>query len=365
MDDIRYNLIETQIWDYIASNDKLEVFYVFTRELMSEAFFKERKFSRSFQKGWFTYEEYKKYWEEVHWQLSFHWKAYLLSLDIITTDLLTLEDFTDENKYEQLRDDLLSERLSCAEERKIIEQINRPFGVRNCLIFNFYSTRSYKLDYQDDNEKTVSMLEYYYRRCVCDTLFHSIDFGLYFGELLPLMRELEGIKNPINSINCNPCHDKEKENRISLEEDGVVNTSDIKLPQISGEYVEAFQYPYGKLHISSNTASIQFYFPGPDARYRGTFVFIAEEQLDNYIKAYINNWKRGQELHLKAKDVPHAELKEYGEMGMSIVAKKSGYTVYLQSYHLPISSQKEFEDIILQLRRAKLRIQEVRAKLFV
>jgi hypothetical protein len=52
-------------------------------------------------------------------------------------------------------------------------------------------------------------------------------------------------------------------------------------------------------------------------------------------------------------------------MGMSIVAKQSGCTVYLQSYHLPISSQKEFEDIILQLRRAKLRIQEVRAKLFV
>ena len=156
--------------------------------------------------------------------------------------------------------------------------------------------------------------------------------------------------------------DKTVENLTTIIKES--DASNVKLPKISGEYVEVFKSPYGKLHINSTYASIQFYFPGPDARYRGTHFTIWEEDIDKYIKAYQNNWETGIKLREKAKETPKTELKQVGEMSMNIVATSHSFTIYLHHYHLPIYYKKDYEEMVMLLQQAKLKTKEVRSKLF-
>ena len=188
-------------------------------------------------------------------------------------------------------------------------------------------------------------------------------------QLDPKILELENTKN------VNPTQHKKQEESSASTCSGQPHSdnlkinetveSDIKLPSISGEYVEPFKYPYGKLHVDSKGASIRFYFPGPDARYKGTHFNIWEEDIDKYIQAYQNNWETATQLREKAKETPKTELKQVGEMRMNIVATSRSFTIYLHQYHLPIYYKKDYEEMVMLLKRAKLRIKEVRSKLFV
>ena len=141
--------------------------------------------------------------------------------------------------------------------------------------------------------------------------------------------------------------------------------SEIKLPKITGEYVETLDLPHGKLHIERNSASIQFYFPGPDARYNGTVYMISEDHIDQYIHALIENWKSAKQLHETAKNFPDAELKQTGLMDMRIVATSKYSSLCFFKYHLEIYSEERYQNVLNVLQMAKLRIVEVRSKLFV
>ena len=141
-----------------------------------------------------------------------------------------------------------------------------------------------------------------------------------------------------------------------------VDVSNLTIPKINGEYTEEFMRNYGTLRIGSFHAFIEFYFPGPDARYKGTFISIQENEIDKYINAYKNNWKTAEELQKKVFGT-NTEFK-CGEMDMNIIVSQNSIELYLNHYNLPISSKKACDDMINHLNIAKYRIKEIRRRLF-
>ena len=141
-----------------------------------------------------------------------------------------------------------------------------------------------------------------------------------------------------------------------------VDVSNLTIPKINGEYTEEFMRNYGTLRIGSFHAFIEFYFPGPDARYKGTFISIQENEIDKYINAYKNNWKTAEELQKKVLGT-NTEFK-CGEMDMNIIVSQNSIELCLSHYKLPIYSKEECDDIINHFNIAKYRIKEIRQKLF-
>lgn len=376
-----YNLIvDKRILNTLQKEHSLEIIYYYGEDLMTEDSFNNQQFSIEFKKNWFTYEEYKNHWKAIHYELSLYNKANILAIDIIAKNAIILEDFKEASIFESKRDGLLSQRLN-PKELKVLNRLKstRKF-CSDCIIFNFRSLRDAKLDAQVDINKALFSLECAYERCLkeCLHLWPLYNFHRYYVismdvkcglQLDPKILELENTKN------VNPTQHKKQEESSASTCSGQPHSdnlkinetveSDIKLPSISGEYVEPFKYPYGKLHVDSKGASIRFYFPGPDARYKGTHFNIWEEDIDKYIQAYQNNWETATQLREKAKETPKTELKQVGEMRMNIVATSRSFTIYLHQYHLPIYYKKDYEEMVMLLKRAKLRIKEVRSKLFV
>lgn len=140
------------------------------------------------------------------------------------------------------------------------------------------------------------------------------------------------------------------------------NTHNLTIPKINGEYTEEFMRNYGTLRIGSTHAFIEFYFPGPDARYKGTFISIQENEIDKYINAYKNNWKTAEELQKKVLGT-NTEFK-CGEMDMNIIVSQNSIELCLSHYKLPIYSKEECDDIINHFNIAKYRIKEIRQRLF-
>ena len=375
------NLIVNQrILNTIQKEHSLEIIYYYGENLMTEESFNNQQFSIEFKKKWFTYGEYKNYWNEIHYELSLYNKAHILAIDIIAKNAILLEDFKEASIFEAKRDDLLNQRLT-PKEQKVL---NRLKSVRkfcsDCIIFSYRSIRDVKLDAQEDVNKAFSSLEYAYERCLEECLhlwtlynFHryyvismdvkyglQLDSNILESEKINNENPLQKIKQEISSTTTQS--EQSYSDSLTISE---TLESDIKLPSISGEYVEPFKFPYGKLHVDSKGASISFYFPGPDARYKGTHFYIWEEDIDKYIQAYQNNWETGTQLREKAKETPNTELKQVGEMRMNIVATASSFTIYLHQYHLPIYKKKDYEEMVMLLQRAKLRIKEVRNKLFI
>lgn len=374
--------VDSRVLEVLKKDEQIEVFYYFLEDLMTEESFNKQNFSINFKKRWFTYEEYTKYWNDKHWELRFYDKIHNIGIDITTNNAISLDDFKEIKIFEEKRDSLLNTRLN-EEEKRVLNRLktNRKLN-GDCTIFNYHSCRDLKLDAQVKKDDAYFVLGYRYENCVRETLHFGVMNTYRFTEFVKLLLEIKNGATPntadskgINSKTATQTPQTTSETAQTSTKDIQQNnnktntdstsSSDIKLPRISGEYVEVFKSPYGKLHIDSRYASIQFYFPGPDARYRGTHFTIWEEDIDKYIQAYHNNWNTGIKLREKAKETPKTELKQVGEMKMNIVATGSYFTVYLHHYHLPINDKKEYEDMIMLLQRAKLRIKEVRSKLFV
>ena len=49
----------------------------------------------------------------------------------------------------------------------------------------------------------------------------------------------------------------------------------------------------GKLKITSDSWEIAYYFPGPDQRHNGTFVSIPGKSIQQYIDAYVIDYRVG------------------------------------------------------------------------
>lgn len=142
------------------------------------------------------------------------------------------------------------------------------------------------------------------------------------------------------------------------------NVSNLSIPKINGEYTEEFMRNYGTLRIGHSHAFIEFYFPGPDARYKGTFISIQENEIDKYINAYRDNWRTAEDLQVKVSDTPEAKFNQLGELGMNITVTQNSIMLCIDNYHLPICSQEECDNIINHFNIAKYRIKEIRQRLF-
>lgn len=124
---------------------------------------------------------------------------------------------------------------------------------------------------------------------------------------------------------------------------------------LNGEYTERLPTG-GDLKISRNKWSINYYFSGPDARYNGIFKIIDGIDINKYINAWRNNFDKYQELK---RHIPSGGNSDYpGEMGMSI---RFGFAegVCLTSYHMPIRTQNQLQNVIKDYENAKVKVTQI------
>lgn len=129
-----------------------------------------------------------------------------------------------------------------------------------------------------------------------------------------------------------------------------------------GQYSEKLSSG-GELVVNSESWYIEYYFSGPDLRYNGTFVRINGNEIDQYIQAWENNYKKY--LVLKETIPENGEFNMCGEMGMSI---RIGWAegVCLDFYHMPINSEEKLNQVISDYEYAKeraIKLQEILQKL--
>lgn len=127
---------------------------------------------------------------------------------------------------------------------------------------------------------------------------------------------------------------------------------------LKGEYSENL-FNGGVLKVTAFHWSIYYYFPGPDSRYNGTSLTIYDNQIDDYISAWINNFNKYVELKAIIPDGGNSEYP--GEMGMSI---RFGFNegVCIKSYHFPIKTKEKLDLIIneyLEVKQRALQIQKL------
>lgn len=109
----------------------------------------------------------------------------------------------------------------------------------------------------------------------------------------------------------------------------------------------------GELKVSSNGWSIEYYFRGPDLRYNGTFVSIRGECINQYIDAWKDNFKKYHELK---KSIPSGgSFEASGDMSMSIRIGGFAEGVCLHSYHMPIRTEQQLNDVINDYEYARTR----------
>lgn len=384
---------DERIQKLIKRDWRNEILFYFYEDLMDKICFENNEFGKNFRRHWFTYEEYLTHWMKTHWELRFCTKAHFLTEDIVKTDIVTLEDFKDQSLFEECINQLFIKRLE-NEEIKVYNRLKRNSkNIFDLIIFDYRQCRDLKLDGNTDSSHVNHSLQSNFRESLNKALHPPTFCDGNFTTIVNLIETIEKEKRSLcekDKID-NSCHtsikdhetnlDNDKHTQIShfsIGEDINKSTNDMirtdtdhkevktfKLPKISGEYVEGFYGLHSHLHISAHHADIQFYFPGPDLRYNGTFFRIPEAEIDNYIKAYELNWQKALELHQKAQELPCTVLKISGEKGMNIEASQNSFTIYLHQYHLPIRSEEQYIEITQKLRIAKLRIEEIRDKLFV
>ncbi|MDG1252277.1 MAG: hypothetical protein P8N56_01215 [Schleiferiaceae bacterium] len=129
---------------------------------------------------------------------------------------------------------------------------------------------------------------------------------------------------------------------------------------MNGEYKEGLPFGQGELIVSKNSHRIQFYFPGPDLRYNGTFLKISSSEIDSYIDAYQENWKKFEEMKVVQKQLD-GELNAYGKLNMIINVGGWHSGVCIHSYHMPLKSEKEIKSIIDSLCWAQKRGPEIKS----
>lgn len=120
----------------------------------------------------------------------------------------------------------------------------------------------------------------------------------------------------------------------------------------------------GRLKISKTAWEISYYFPGPDMRYKGTFVSVPGTSIEQYIAAFNENFAEYERL--KASIPKGGEFSKDCKMGMSIRIGNFAQGVCLRAYHMPINSVHQLEKVIGGYRYAAERaprIQEFLASL--
>ena len=119
---------------------------------------------------------------------------------------------------------------------------------------------------------------------------------------------------------------------------------------MSGEYVEKLSTG-GELHIAINSWHIRYYFQGPDLRYNGTFVYVYDKEIDAYMEAWKENYKKY--VQLKTSIPSNGQFETQGLKGMSIRIGGFHEGVCIKSYHMPINNEMKINEIINEYKSAK------------
>ncbi len=129
---------------------------------------------------------------------------------------------------------------------------------------------------------------------------------------------------------------------------------------MNGEYTEKLSTG-GELKVTPSMWCISYYFSGPDLRYNGTFVSIPGKEIDEYIQAWRDNFKKY--LDLKKAIPKDGEYNTYGEKNMSIRIGNWCSGVCLKSYHMPINNEEELEAVLCDYEYAKKRAHQLQTVL--
>ncbi len=127
---------------------------------------------------------------------------------------------------------------------------------------------------------------------------------------------------------------------------------------MNGEYKEKLPFGQGDLIVTKNSYRIQFYFPGPDFRYNGTFFTINAKEIDSYVIAYRNNWKKYVEL-TEIKSKLGNEFSISGEMGMKISVGGIYDGICIYPYCMPLSSDHVIRNLLDSFEWAKSKGPEI------
>ncbi|MFZ4504654.1 MAG: hypothetical protein ACOYM1_11975 [Methylovulum sp.] len=112
--------------------------------------------------------------------------------------------------------------------------------------------------------------------------------------------------------------------------------------------------------VNQDSWGISFYFPGPDARYNGTWLYINQEEIDDYIAAYRKSW---EEYQLLKNRIPEGgsfrkeiSVKEGIYKTMSINVGSSGIYadgVCIDNWHMPINDEEKLNSLLEQFEYCK------------
>jgi hypothetical protein len=113
----------------------------------------------------------------------------------------------------------------------------------------------------------------------------------------------------------------------------------------------------GKLKVTRTSWEIVYYFPGPDLRYKGTFVSVPGATIEQYIVALGENWKEYEQL---TATIPKGgEFSKAGRMGMAIRVGGFAKGVCLRDHYMPIASTNHLEQVVGGYRYAARRAPQI------
>jgi hypothetical protein len=136
----------------------------------------------------------------------------------------------------------------------------------------------------------------------------------------------------------------------------------LRYPLVSeGEYRESLQ-DGGSLVVSASGWHVEYYWSGPDQRYKGTFHQIPGANLERIVAALRENWSAYQEL--KATVPTDGEFTRDGAEGMTINVGGHFEGVCLYGPYGCIRTLDALNDRVLVYERARQRASEVRRALF-
>jgi len=124
--------------------------------------------------------------------------------------------------------------------------------------------------------------------------------------------------------------------------------------KMKGEYNEKLPCG-GNLIVNDSSWKIEYHFLGSDMRYTDTMITIYGQNINDYILA----WEENFEDYKTIKSViPPGDFCKIGKMGMNI---RLGFAegVCLKSYHMPIKTEKELENVIKSYDYAQDRAQKI------
>jgi hypothetical protein len=119
--------------------------------------------------------------------------------------------------------------------------------------------------------------------------------------------------------------------------------------EMSGRYTEKLPCG-GELIVEPKSWMIQYYFSGPDGRYRGTFVRIPSARVEEYIEAYESNWALYEKM--KSLGVQAGTIEKPGAAGMVVRVGGHWPGVSIESYHMPLKTREEIDRVVSSYRLA-------------